>query len=97
MARFVTFLMMAFLVGCGGVAPPSVPTRPAVPPLDQNACDGAQFADLIGQDATALEQVLIMRPVRVIRPLTAISMDFRPDRLNFEIDATNRVARIYCG
>ena len=35
--------------------------------------------------------------IRVIRPDQAVTQDFRPDRLNVELDAVDNVTRIYCG
>ncbi|PKQ00356.1 MAG: hypothetical protein CVT73_24820 [Alphaproteobacteria bacterium HGW-Alphaproteobacteria-12] len=35
--------------------------------------------------------------IRVIRPDQAVTQDFRPDRLNVELDAEDNVTRIYCG
>ncbi len=35
--------------------------------------------------------------VRVIKPGMAVTMDFRGDRLNIDVDAGNRVTRVHCG
>lgn len=35
--------------------------------------------------------------VRVIRPGMAVTMDWREDRLNLEVDADNRVLTVRCG
>lgn len=35
--------------------------------------------------------------IRVIRPDEAVTQDFRPDRLNVELDAEDNVSKIYCG
>jgi len=72
------------------------PQQPTLPEPAADTCGANDYSGLIGQDASALERVLIMRPVRVIRPGMAVTMDFRPDRLNFDIDATNRIASIGC-
>lgn len=37
------------------------------------------------------------KSMRVIRPGQAVTMDYRPDRLNVELDATDRISRISCG
>ncbi len=95
MTRFLYLLPVALLAACEAPAPTAA-TRPALPAPNEDTCGAAAYANLIGQDATALETVLIMRPVRVIRPGTAITMDFRQDRLNFQIDGTNTIASIGC-
>lgn len=35
--------------------------------------------------------------IRVIRPGTAVTKDFRIDRLNVDVDESGNVTRIYCG
>jgi len=35
--------------------------------------------------------------IRVIRPGEAVTKDFRPDRLNVELDEEENVSRVYCG
>ena len=63
----------------------------------EDTCNATPRAALIGQDATALERVLIMGKVRVLRPGQAMTMDYWPDRINFMIDDANRIERITCG
>lgn len=84
------------LIACTDMVPTPF-EGPTVPPADQDGCNAAQHANMIGQDATALERVLLMGPVRVIRPDDAVTMDYRPDRINFMIDAENQVSSITCG
>lgn len=35
--------------------------------------------------------------IRVIRPGTAVTKDFRIDRLNVDVDESGKITRIYCG
>jgi hypothetical protein len=72
------------------VAPPGPPTL-------EDTCNAGQYGNLIGQDATALEKVLILGLVRVIRPGDVVTQDFRPNRINFGIDAKNRISDVSCG
>lgn len=37
------------------------------------------------------------RTVRVIRPGMAVTMDYREDRLNIEVDDAGRIERLHCG
>ena len=93
------FLLLALaLSACAPLALPpqaGVEPGPAMPAAD--TCGAGPYAGLIGQPATALERVLILRQVRVIRPGDAVTMDFREDRINFLIDGSERIARITCG
>lgn len=70
---------------------------PSLPPMLEDTCRANEYANLIGQDATALERVLILGQVRVIRPGDFVTQDFRPNRLNFGIDSANKVIEISCG
>ena len=91
---FRKWIPLAFLAAC---AAPVVELEQSVPVGAQDTCQASPYAGLIGQDATALERVLILRQVRVIRPGMAVTMDFRSERINFDIDNGNRIARIWCG
>jgi hypothetical protein len=72
-------------------------TPPSLPPMLEDTCGANDYASLIGQNATALEKVLILDQVRVIRPGDFVTQDFRPSRINFGIDGTNKVIEISCG
>ena len=73
------------------------PQAPATPAPADDTCNASDYAGLVGQDATALERVLLMGKVRVIRPGQAVTMDFMPDRINFRIAEDGRIAAITCG
>lgn len=86
-------MLLVLLAGCGA---PTV-GEPALPALAEDTCGANQHGALIGQDVSTLEQVLIMRQVRILRPGTAMTMDFRAERINFEIGRDERIKRIFCG
>lgn len=95
-------LALALLAACGEIAPGAgsvvrgaAPVLPASPPGDP--CNAAAHAGLVGQPATALERVLILRPIRLIRPGTAVTEDFSPGRLNIRIDGSERILSVTCG
>lgn len=81
----IAFLLLA---ACAGAS---------LPPPPPDTCGSAAHAPLIGQDARALERVLIMRAVRIIRPGDAVTKDYRPMRINFIIDQGGMIADIRCG
>lgn len=88
---------LILLSACGMPPAATVPDGPVLPPAAEDSCGAGPYAGLIGQDATALERVLIMRQVRLIRPDQAVTMDFSAERINFWIGADNRIVRITCG
>jgi hypothetical protein len=77
-------------------------TEPAPPPVADINCDIDALAGLVGQPAsTELAADAIAkagaRTVRWIGPGMAVTMDYRPDRLNIELDGSNRVTKFSCG
>lgn len=97
------------LAACGAPPPPGIDgvmtgppaTYAVIPDPAQDTCGAAPHAALVGQPATALERVLIMRQVRLIRPGTPVTEDVRPERINFHIatppDAPEILTAITCG
>ena len=99
MAPEMKFGLTAISIGLLGLAActTSQNSLPALPSPDADTCNVRQYADLIGQDATTLERVLILGQVRVIRPNTVVTQDLRPERVNFYIAADEAIIRIACG
>ena len=65
-------------------------------------CNAAPVQDLIGRTASQeLGQEAVRRSgaqvLRWIPPGGMVTMDYRPDRLNIELDAQNRVTALRCG
>lgn len=80
---------LILLAAC--VEPPPV----AMPAED--ACGAAGLQGLVGQPATVLQTMRFGVQTRIIRPGMAVTMDYRADRLNIEIDAAEVIARVACG
>ena len=81
------------------IAPAPVPG-----PADAAAqCDADAAQSYIGQDASeatvaeAKAAAGATGAVRVIKPGQPVTMDFRADRLNVEVDDGNAIVRITCG
>lgn len=55
---------------------------------------GQPYADALGAELQAKAGAKVLR---VIRPGQAVTMDFRDDRLNVELDASGKVKRVSCG
>lgn len=77
-------------------APPAAPPAidPANPPAD--ACGATQHAALIGKPITEPGVPAEGPNVRYLRPNTQMTMDFRADRLNIDIDANGVITGFRC-
>ncbi|MGL4321643.1 MAG: I78 family peptidase inhibitor [Paracoccaceae bacterium] len=61
-----------------------------------DACGAAELADMVGEPKTILETMKFAVPVRVIEPGMAVTADYSPNRLNFEIAEDGTIAKIAC-
>jgi hypothetical protein len=73
---------------------------PAAPPVAA-ACNADSLGDLVGKRASDARADVMQsrsgaRTLRWIAPNTAVTMDFRPDRLNVYVDAKGRIERFTC-
>ena len=80
---------------------PGASQPPAVPPED-DACGAAKLTDYLNRlptddVTTGIAQTVGHDRIRTIKPGDAVTMDFRPDRLNVEIGEDGRIQRIRCG
>ena len=62
-----------------------------------NQCGALDLQYLVGAPARDLDAIRFNKPVRVIYPDTAVTMDYNPERLNFEVDRMGRISRVNCG
>lgn len=80
------------------------PDKPE-PPVSKNQtvgqssskCDAANLQHLVGKSETALHMMNFAGDTRTIQHDSAVTMDHKPDRLNFVIGKDGKIARIYCG
>lgn len=87
--RFFFGLALSFLVLSGCKSEDDVIA-------DENAglCGAAQLQDRVGQPfaGTSFDAA-----ARIIRPNTAVTQDYRVERLNVELDENDIITRIACG
>ena len=77
---------LAALVLAGCVAEP-----------DRNACGASGLQDLLGRDKSVLAAMTFPVGTRVIEPGTAVTEDYRADRLNIDVDASGKITGVWCG
>jgi len=95
MMRVVALAVSLGLAACA-------PTPKTETTTDNPGCGDGKVARLVGKVWAESMRDQIMktsgaRTLRVIAPDTIVTMDFRPDRLNVEIDAQGRITRFKCG
>jgi hypothetical protein len=83
------WIVAVMLAGCE-------PEPQAVPPAGAE-CGAPAYAALVGQADSPGLRAQLPEDSRVIPAHGAISMDYRPGRLNLELDEQGRVVRIWCG
>ena len=93
--RYAAFLFFTALAAAPALAQDETPTDPEIELED--LCGAAGFAGLIGQSGEIARLLELDDPARVIAPDTAVTMDFRPDRINFVLNDEDRIERIECG
>ena len=75
-----------------------MPVQPPVTPPAQLALCGADLrTEFLGQSLTALQAAGLPPGARVIRPGDAVTEDYSDQRLNVDLDANDRVTRLWCG
>ena len=72
------------------------------PPMLADECKAEPAKQFIGKVASAevVENARVAsdaKTARVIKPGMAVTMDYRGDRLNINVDADNKVASVNCG
>ena len=93
MIRFTALLLPVGLVACASYPTP----MPGPARCNAGAVQGAVGREAAPREVQNIRRRAGARDVRVIRPGQAVTMDFRSDRLNIEVDHRNTVRRVHCG
>lgn len=91
MKKLLAIAPLCLLAACVESQPPAEP--PATMPV---TCPADEFKGLVGQSESVLRNMMLPAGTRVIGPRDPVTMDFRPDRMNFEIGVDGRIAKIGC-
>jgi hypothetical protein len=95
--RIYALALAALLTGCAQSATESTP-----PPESQASCNNDGLSGFIGQKASATlgEKILAASGARTLRwgpPRSAMTMDFRHDRLTVSYDDSLTITSAHCG
>ena len=85
-------LLIVCALGGLGACTLSQPDLPAA----ADACGAARLQGLVGQSDAVLRDMKLPEGTRVIGPRDAVTADYRETRMNFEIGADARIAKIAC-
>lgn len=66
-------------------------------PAADNGPNCGDHMDLIGKNASEIDQTSFDKPVRVLGPDSAATMDYNPERINIHTDAVGKVIDVRCG
>ena len=103
--RVGSVLAVLLLAGCSSTpsetAAPKPPTVDPTAPTNQT-CDASAVQYAIGApfdeaNVATLEEQSGARQVRVLRPGSAATMDYRDDRLNIHLESNDMVEALRCG
>ncbi|MGP9791027.1 I78 family peptidase inhibitor [Roseinatronobacter sp. NSM] len=83
-------LGLVLLAACQTETPDPAPDMSA-------SCGAADLQPLQGQPLAQFQGHPTAQATRIIAPGMAVTMDYRPDRLNVEHDADMVITRIFCG
>lgn len=61
-----------------------------------DTCNAASFSYLIGKPASTLDGMRFAKPMRLITPGMAVTMDFNPERLNIMADEKGIITSLHC-
>ena len=94
-------LLTLSLSACASPLPPDVRTGGPLPPR-RVACSTDGLEGFVGQAASAdvVEQARLATHAglaRVLHPGDVVTMEFRDDRLNVEVDERGVIVRLRCG
>ena len=95
MKKLIVLLALAACTSTTLPTPEPVANR--LPMGMDDTCGAVKYHTLLDQDATALERILILGQVRIIRPNSIVTQDYRPTRMNFHIGKSGTITQISCG
>lgn len=95
----VDVLKVRMVLGILVVAIPACTQQPSKDNLSNapEKCKAHIFQKMLWKPSSALNDVSLPKETRVILPDQAVTMDYRPARLNITIGKLGRIEKVYCG
>lgn len=96
--------VLASCVSCTTVSPSQndaadkgMPMATSERPEPPKGCSPDSLAQYVGQPIAEVQPKLDTRDIRILRPGMMRTMDYRPTRLNVDVDNNGAIARFWCG
>ena len=94
----IRFAAMASVLALGVSACSTLPGQePDAGTPPEAMCGATQMNYLIGQQVSEVDLDTLARTVRTIYPGQPVTRDYRPDRLNLDLDEEGVILRPWCG
>ncbi|WP_439124596.1 I78 family peptidase inhibitor [Marivita sp.] len=85
------FYILSVCLGLAACQEATVAEKPT------ESCGSDQMSHLMGLQRSQLESIAFSQPHRILGPNDPATTDFRGERVNFALDDSGAVTRIYCG
>lgn len=86
----LTLAVLLTLAACQTIIPEPEAKAP-------NQCGASGYANLIGQPSSVFASMTFPAPMRIIKDGMAVTLDYLPNRLNFDLDKSEKIQRVWCG
>lgn len=88
--RLFLLFPLALLAACESVGGPASNLAP-------DDCSAKSYQSLIGTPVEIIDASALPEKTRIIHPDTAVTHDYRLDRLNVHVDGQGKITRVVCG
>jgi Peptidase inhibitor I78 family len=95
--RAISLVLTLALAACALVTGPAPDRMPPEPAPDADVCGASGMQDLVGKDKSIFASMTFPMGTRIIEPGMAITEDYSPTRLNFDLNGSGRIIRVWCG
>ncbi|PLC49410.1 hypothetical protein CR159_12420 [Pollutimonas subterranea] len=68
-----------------------------MPDTSDDHCGASTHQNLVGTPASSIDRLQLPKATRIIHPDTAVTQDYRTDRLNIHVNEAGQVERVVCG
>jgi len=97
MIRLTLIAISTLTMTACATAPRAADPAPPPPSVVQDTCAAEAYQVLVGQRVSEVHTDSLPQPLRVYGRGDAVTMDFRPDRMNILVGDNGVIAEVKCG